>query len=287
MFFKASASQGKCSATPIAYTYAYTTAKRINVEIDRWMSFLSRVLGIDNQPTSHTIRLVTVSEARQKVVAVDAANQLGNSLVKGVFQHVVDDKAVERWEQEKIKFLTSHIARWQWQIDFLRGDHRTFRILLDATDIPSGNAISGVFIFDLIYGRITLEAFKELMGKLDPPEQPHFYNAFLKSLKRRADDYAGNLQKKYGDLRAPNYLKDDEVSDSGEGKNRTMKSFYDPSEKRLRTLFSAISKDKYRNLIWAIGKDGILYVAEDITKPVILGHPSMTGLQPARIAGEM
>jgi len=77
------------------------------------------------------------------------------------------------------------------------------------------------------------------------------------------------------------------VSKTGEGKNRTTKSFYDPSEKRLRALFGAISKDKYRNLIWAIGKDGILYVAEDITKPVILGHPSMTGLQPARIAGEM
>lgn len=271
----------------LAYTYAYKTAQRINVEIDKWMSNISRVLGIENQPTGHTIQLVTVSEARQGLLAFDATSQLGNSLVNGDFKHVVDEKTVEMWEQDKIKFLTSHIARWQWQIDFLWGDHQTFRILLDATDIPSGNAISGVFIFDLIYGRITLEAFKEIMGKLDPPEQPHFYNAFLKSLKRRADDYAGNLQKKYGALRAPNYLKDDEVSDTGEGKNRTTKSFYDPSEKRLRTLFGAISKDRYRNLIWAIGKDGIFYVAEDITHPVVLGHPSMTGLQPARIAGEM
>ena len=271
----------------LAYTYAHTTAQRINVEVDKWMSTLSHVLGIDNQPTSHTIQLVTVSEARQGVLAFDASSQLGSSLVAGEYRLEVTETILERWEQDKIKFLTSHIARWQWQIDFLWGDHRTFRILLDATDIPSGNAVSGVFIFNLIYGRITLGAFKEIMTKLDPPEQPHFYNAFLRSLKRHADDYAGNLQKKYGALRAPNYLKDDEVSDTGEGKNRTTKSFYDPSEKRLRSMFSAISKDRYRNLIWAIGKDGILYVAEDITKPVVLGHPSMTGLQPARIAGEM
>ncbi|AMT87871.1 hypothetical protein AYO71_10060 [Pseudomonas koreensis] len=271
----------------LAYTYAYQTAQRINMEVDKWMTYLCRELDIERQATSHTIRLVTVSEARQGVLEFDATNQLGNSLLTEKHHLIVTESTVERWAQEKIKFLTSHIARWQWQIDFRWGDHQTFRILLDATDIPAGNAVAGVFIFDLLYGQIALGAFNEILAKLDPPEQPHFYNAFLKSLKRRADDYAGNLQKKYGALRAPNYLKADEVSETGEGKNRTTKSFYDPSEKRLRTLFGAISKDKYRNLIWAIGKDGILYVAEDITKPVILGHPSMTGLQPARIAGEM
>lgn len=40
-------------------------------------------------------------------------------------------------------------------------------------------------------------------------------------------------------------------------------------------------------LIWAIGKDGVLFVAEDIPKPDELGHPSMTGMQAARIAGEI
>ncbi|VVQ23579.1 hypothetical protein [Pseudomonas fluorescens] len=271
----------------LAYTYAYKTAERIKEEMDKWMTKLCAVLKIDKQPLNHAIQLVTVSEARQGILAHDASSQVGNILENGPFRIEVGDQQIERWSQEKIKLLTSHIARWQWQIDFLWGDVRIFRILLDATDIPAGNAVSGIFIFDLIYGRISLGAFQELLAKPDPPEQPHFFNAFLKSLKRGDDDYASNLLKKYGALRAPNYLKDDEVSDTGVGKNRTTKSFYDPSERRLRTLFGAISKDKYRNLIWAIGKDGILYVAEDIMKPVVLGHPSMTGLQPARIAGEM
>jgi len=42
-----------------------------------------------------------------------------------------------------------------------------------------------------------------------------------------------------------------------------------------------------RKLIWAIGKDDVLFVAEDIPKPAELGHPSMTGMQAARIAGEI
>lgn len=271
----------------LAYTYAYETAERIRVEMAGWMEYLCKLSGIPKQILSHSIQLVTVSEARQGILAHNIEHQLGQVLETEQFKAEIEAADVERWTQDKIKFLTAHLARWQWQIDFRWGDIKTFRILLDATDIPAGNAVSGVFIFDLIYGLLTLEAFKELFAKPDQPDQPHFYNAFLKSLKLRADDYASNLLKKYGALRAPNYLKNDEISETGEGTNRTTRSFYDPSPKRLRTLYSASSKDKFRNLIWAIGKDGILYVAEDVTTPKVLGHPSMTGLKPARIAGEM
>lgn len=52
-------------------------------------------------------------------------------------------------------------------------------------------------------------------------------------------------------------------------------------------MFPEVAQENERQLIWAVAKDGSLYVAEDIKEPVILGHPSMTGMQLARIAGEM
>lgn len=41
-----------------------------------------------------------------------------------------------------------------------------------------------------------------------------------------------------------------------------------------------VADPTYRNLIWVIGRDGSLFVAEDLKILVKLGHPSMTGLQP-------
>lgn len=60
--------------------------------------------------------------------------------------------------------------------------------------------------------------------------EQHFYNTLLKALKRRSDDYESHLNKCYGALRAPNYIKTDEVSKVGLGKNPTKWHFYDPDE---------------------------------------------------------
>ncbi|MCE1004780.1 hypothetical protein LU656_29260, partial [Pseudomonas sp. NMI1173_11] len=197
---------------------------------------------------------------------------------------------MEVWAEEKVRFLTNHLARLQWQLDFQWGDRHVFRVLLDATDIPLGNAISGVYRFDPLYADLILKGFDEQASKgsvtVDTGEQ-HFYNAFLKSLKRRHDHYEDHLNRHYGALRAPNYIKPDEVSTTGEGTNESLKRFFDAQDEPLTSLFKEVSEDPNRWLIWAIGKDGSLFVAEDISDPVVLGHPSMTGMQPARIAGEM
>lgn len=46
-------------------------------------------------------------------------------------------------------------------MDFFWGDVRVLQVLLDATDIPLGNAISGIYIFDPVYGKLVLDAFDE------------------------------------------------------------------------------------------------------------------------------
>ena len=271
----------------LPYVYAYETAQRIAVEVNRWMANICPLLEISQAAFDFKIRLASVAEVRASVLTHTAHCQEGNTLGAGEFVFSLEAEDIERWAQDKIKFLTTHLARLQWQIDFSWADQPIFTLLLDATDIPAGNAVSGVYFYDLLYSFVALGAFIEQQAKPGELDQQHFYNAFLKTLKDREDDYESHLQKTYGALRAPNYLKDDEVSETGEGTNRTTKRFFDPSVKRLSTLFAASAKDKFRNLIWAIGKDGSLFVAEDITKPKVLGHPSMTGLHPARIAGEM
>jgi hypothetical protein len=268
----------------LPYAFARATADRIIAEVAAWME----KVAITTEAFRCDIKLSSIHRVRDDVLEHKAPYQVGDTTLEG--NHVVDALRMEMWAEEKVRFLTNHLARLQWQLDFHWGNRHVFRVLLDATDIPLGNAISGVYRFDPVYADLILLGFDEQVMKgsatVDIGEQ-HFYNAFLKSLKRRHDHYEDHLNRHYGALRAPNYIKPDEVSKTGEGTNKTMKRFFDAQDEPLASLFAEVSADPNRWLIWAIGKDGSLFVAEDISDPVVLGHPSMTGMQPARIAGEM
>lgn len=269
----------------LQYTFARATADRIVDEVTAWMELVS----IPSQAFSCKIRLSSISQVREDVLKHKVPYEAGDLVLNG--NHTVERERMERWREETVRFLTNHLARLQWQMDFFWGDNCVFRVLLDATDIPLGNAISGIYLFDPVYSDLILKAFDEQgvepgTATVDVGEQ-HFYNAFLKALKRRYDDYEHHLNQHYGALRAPNYIKQDEVSKTGKGTNPTKRRFFDPVQNSLESMFPEVASDPRRKLIWAIGKDGSLHVAEDISTPVVLGHPSMTGMQPARIAGEM
>jgi hypothetical protein len=269
----------------LQYTFASVTADRIAREIIPWM----QQTGISEQALKCHIQLTSIAQVREDVLRHNAPYEPGQVVLEGL--HQVEALQMERWREDKVRFLTQHLARLQWQMDFYWGDLRVFRVLLDATDIPLGNAISGIYIFDPVYAELVLGAFGEQgvdpgTASVDKGEQ-HFYNAFLKALKRRRDDYEHHLNRCYGALRAPNYIKEHEVSKNGEGTNLTKRHFYDPVEESLASMYPDVAQKNERRLIWAIGKDGSLFVAEDIMSPIILGHPSMTGMQPARIAGEI
>lgn len=201
-----------------------------------------------------------------------------------------------RWRKEKLSFLTGNLARLQWQIDVYWNSEPAFRVFLDATDIPLGNAVSGIYILDPIFADAMLAGFIGQESQVAGLDDQHFFPAFTRAVKQRRDDYESHLNSMYGTLRAPNHIKQNEVARNGKGTNPTAKKFWDPQQIRLVEVHEAYKKvaeavvsdpSSKSQLIWAIGKDGELFIAEDIPKPDELGHPSMTGMQAARIAGEI
>lgn len=274
----------------LPYAFAHGTAELIRKLADDWLEFLPAVtMTIAPGPLNFSIRLSSIAKVRESARAHEIGYAEGEAIAISGQTSIADAVSIERWNEDKLRFLTTPLARLQWELDFKLGAKPLFKVLVDATDIPLGNAVSALFLQDLLWSGIVLEAFKEqrqIESRVGVPEQ-QFFNSFLKALKRRDDDYESHLNAKYGALRAPTRLEDSEVGEDGAGKNPTARNFFDPPVERLSAYFSnVVAEPADRNLIWAIGRDGSLFVAEDLKSPK-LGHPSMTGLQAARIAGEM
>ncbi|HCR1326669.1 hypothetical protein NP444_03625 [Pseudomonas aeruginosa] len=270
----------------LPYAFAYGTASLIHEEASRWMESVAPSLESEPEPLSFSIRLATIAKIRElaRAHSIDCSQGVKLTIPD---QGAADPRLLERWNEDKLKFLTTPLARLQWEIDFALGSVPVFKVLIDATDIPLGNAVSALFLQDPVWSKIVLEAFKEQRESPVGATEQQFYSSFLSALKRRDDDYESHLNTMYGALRAPTKLEDSEVGADGAGKNPTARNFFDPSEESLATLFADVVAEPHeKNLIWAIGRDGSLFVAEDLKSPK-LGHPSMTGLQAARIAGEM
>lgn len=275
--------------TRLPFKFAHGTAVRIAEQIEGLLATeVCALIGIEVPKVSFKIKLASIAQARDDVRTHVTRRKVGDSLGSWV----LDESLLVRWREEKLSFLTGHLARLHWQIDFCWNDEQAFRVLLDATDIPLGNAVSGIYIHDPIYADAMLGGFKGQESQVGGLDDQHFFPAFTRALKRRRDDYESHLNSKYGSLRAPNHIKENEISRDGKGTNPTTHRFWDPQEIPLSDVdeaYKAVADDPTfeRKLIWAIGKDGVLFLAEDISEPVELGHPSMTGMQAARIAGEI
>lgn len=273
----------------LPFKFAHGTAVRIAEQIEGLLETeVVPLIGIQMPKISFKIKLSSIANARDDVWTHATHRKVGDSL--GSWS--LDQSLLDRWREEKLRFLTGHLARLHWQIDFFWNDERAFRVLLDATDIPLGNAISNIYMYDPIYADAMLGGFKGQESQVGGLDDQHFFQAFTRALKRRRDDYESHLNSKYGSLRAPNHIKENEISRDGKGTNPTTHRFWDPQERPLDEIdnaYSAVAKDLSftRKLIWAIGKDGELFVAEDIKSPIELGHPSMTGMHASRIAGEI
>jgi hypothetical protein len=120
--------------------------------------------------------------------------------------------------------LTGSLARLQWQIDVYWDSECAFQVFLDATDIPLGNAVSGIYIHDPIYADAMLAGFKGQESQIAGLDDQHFFPAFTRAVKQRRDDYESHLNSMYGTLRAPNHIKENEVSRNGKGTNKTAKN---------------------------------------------------------------
>ncbi|AYL80370.1 hypothetical protein RYA95_13810 [Pseudomonas syringae pv. actinidiae] len=274
----------------LPFQYAHGTAEAIAEQIGFWTEPLlaSDESRLEPGPVRYNIKLSSIAEVREHVRNHKLAYSGGETLQVEVDETVSFTATdLERWKEDRIRILTSPMARLQWEIDFFWGNKEIFKVLLDATDIPLGNAVSGVYASDPLYSELVFGLLRDAEPSGAETDTTHFYGSFRKALELRELDYVSHLNQAYGALRAPLRLEPSEVDESGKGLNETLEHYFDPQETTLQKVFPQIVADPImKNLIWAIGRDGSLFVAVDIPEPK-QGHPSMTGLQAARIAGEI
>ncbi|MCS4296355.1 MULTISPECIES: C39 family peptidase [Acinetobacter] len=193
----------------------------------------------------------------------------------------------ELLKKEKVKFLTSSYARFQWVASFKFDSKPIFKILFDATDIPQGNAVSALFIEDKELTDIVLVSHKQISAKdktLPEIDAKSFYGSFLKYLKPKAESLSSYLDKTFGELRAPKYIKTSEM-DRGDILNSKVDKYYSSIKNRLEDKYPNMEVDNPESfLIWTISSEGVLLIGhEEYGK----GHPTLTGFKPSRIAGEL
>lgn len=273
----------------LEYRYANDTATILLGHIKTWMAEICDTSELEAQDCRYTIKLSTISQIRDEITGRPVGYEPGDTLSAGDESPIVTAESIERWNARKLSFLTTPMARLQWDIDFYWGETKVFKVLLDSTDTPLGDAVSAIYEHDLLMAELFLRIFQYEKANAKFVDEEHFYSSFLKLLVKRDDDYASHLNTTYGQLRAPKRLEESEINKPGKRANITAIERFDPKadERTLKIRYNEIVESyDDKNLIWAIGKDGSLFVAVDLKDPK-RGHPSMTGLQAARIAGEM
>lgn len=271
------------------FKYAYGTAETILSHLERWMVGICEESTLKPEKCWHSIKLASISQVRDEITGRPIGYEVGDTLDAGAETPAATAEAIERWNAHKLSVLTAPMARLQWSIDLYWGDRKVLKVLLDATDTPLGDAVSAIYEHDLLFGALFLRWFRDQKANAQYVDVEHFYSSFLKVLAKQDQDYANYLNTTYGKLRAPKRLEKSEITAEGKGANHTAIERFDPLAKErtlVRKFPQVVKNPKTKNLIWAIGKDGSVFVAEDLKDPK-RGHPSMTGLQAARIAGEM
>lgn len=218
------------------------------------------------------LRLDEVSNIRQRIIDKELVSRASENL--------------ESINKEKIKFLTGSYARFQWVASFKINGNPAFQVFFDATDIPQGDAVSGIFIEDGDHSNVLLEALKNIpISETNDSSSNHFLGAFRKFLIPHNTDYFDHLDKTYGEERAPLYLKPSEVADGTLAESTDIKKYYEPIQNSLDEVFPEIENDNDKSFrIWAIAQDGCLLIGREVDDK---GHPTLTGFKPARIAGEL
>jgi len=182
-----------------------------------------------------------------------------------------------------VEGLNRIFPRFQWCAEIRVRKAKVAELLFDATDIPQGNALSAVIVYENDGYDFVVNILKEYcgLGELEKNfEGENFCGALLDHISSRDEDHDTYLDKMYGELRAPLYIRKTEVAQHGvEDKHREI--FYGSTGKGIE---SAFEDGNYENIIWAISYDGALILGKEKDD---LGHPSITGMKPARVAGEL
>lgn len=245
----------------ISYNYPLRTCELIVDEFENWLT----ELGEEARTTfagalTFSMRLFEISEIKRAIIGIPLPS----------------GKDRERFMHDRASLLTQSCARFQWVGAFSFKGGRAFRILFDATDIPQGNAITNIFIENQKSSALVLQLFK---GYLVEDHRGSFIHLVYKYLRDPQQDYNHHLDKTYGHLRAPQYLKPEEISNGDINQNPSLQVYYERCDKSLEEIYGGVPTTE--GLIWAIGADGGLLIGID------KGHPTLTGFKPARISGEL
>ncbi|MBY7905122.1 hypothetical protein KW458_06425 [Vibrio fluvialis] len=258
-------------------SFASKTCEFIMLDYENLMTELERKgedVTENRDSLTFDVVLSEISKIRQDIISEDFA---GNS---------EDDLAI--LQREKVKFLTGSYARFQWVSSFHYNGTPIFKILLDATDIPQGNAVSAIFIQNKKFADMILERHVQILNidnDIQGDTTTHFYGSILKYLKPEEESFNSYLDKRYGELRAPKYIKSEETNNGNIAENKNVRKFYHSTEDTLEQMFPDLEVDnKCSFMLWTIAHDGALLIGEEVDGK---GHPTLTGFKPSRIAGEL
>lgn len=273
----------------LPFYYAEYTCEVIESRFQDIMQAASKG-GVVSRLT-HEVTLREVSEIRQELRSYQAPLVHIDDASSERFE--VTPEEFVQWKRDKVKFLTDGFARLQWQAQFFLEGQKAFKVYIDASDIPQGNAISAIFVDNIVLANPILELFKKYGASLSTDAASgYFYEAFLRYLRGREQTFMDYLDETYGALRAPFMLKEQEFKGGDIYTNDTLQVLYDRSPEPLSLCHERFSDPDVTYLIWAIANDGALLIGEEISieldgESKKCGHPCITKFRPARVAGEI
>ncbi|MFC3651935.1 hypothetical protein ACFONN_10310 [Dyella humi] len=190
-------------------------------------------------------------------------------------------------QHRRVALLTNGFARFQWVARFKHGNKPAFLMLVDATDIPQGHAVSAIYIQDPLAMQAVISAIEESgvgVDALADVERSSFLASFLRRARPSERTLHHHLDESYGEPRAPKRLKAKEVKNDNVVANKHRCAYYEAVDERLDELFPDLVSDLNAFMIWVIDHEGTLIIGQEIDQA---GHPTLTDFKPARIGGEL
>jgi hypothetical protein len=137
---------------------------------------------LEENGLTYAVKLRSISEIRQSIrgqVAVQCHTDLLTGEVVPIEQQDLD-----QWDKDKAHFLMSSFARLQWEVQFFCRSQKAFRVFIDASDIPQGNAVPAIFVDSIHLSKPALNVLKRYGSfKEERAQSAHFYDSFLARLR--------------------------------------------------------------------------------------------------------
>jgi len=190
-------------------------------------------------------------------------------------------------QRMRVDFLTHGFARFQWAAQFMLGNKAIFLMLVDATDIPQGHAVSAIYVQDKIETNAVMVAIGRGGVSADTVadlERRSLFESFLRRARPPVRALHHHLDDFYGEPRAPKRLKAEEVKNDDIVENKHRKAYYEAVSLPLDQVFPDLVENANAFIIWVIDHEGTLVIGQEIEQA---GHPTLTDFKPARVGGEL